>query len=221
MRKFVCSICGYIYEEEKGIPEAGIVAGTWWEALPDDWVCPLCGADKSMFKELVAEPEVKAPVAGAVVSETEALQAMEKSIICSNLALSCEKQRMLSQAEAFQKLAQVFRQQAGSLPQADWQELAKLAKQATGELYPQAESLAKELGRRGSWRALSWTGRAALKLDILVQQQAAGKLSLAPEEDVFVCSICGYIHIGTEPPERCPVCNVPALKFVKVEGRNA
>ena len=221
MRKFVCSICGYIYEEEKGVPEAGIVAGTWWEALPDDWVCPLCGANKSMFKEIVAEPEAESPVAEPTISLEDALVAMEKSIICSNLALSCEKQRMLPQAEGFQKLAEAFRKQAGRLPQTDWQSLSALAKQAAGELYPQAESAAQELDRRGAWRALSWTGRAAMKLDFLVQQQAAGKQVVGPGEDVFVCSICGYIHIGTEPPERCPVCNVPAFKFVKVEGRSA
>ena len=221
MRKFVCSICGYIYEEEKGIPEAGIVAGTWWEALPDDWVCPLCGADKSMFKELTAEPDACSVAEEVVVSKEAALKAMEKSIICSNMALSCEKQRMLKQGEQFKLLAEACRKQAGSLAQADWDREALLSKQAVKELYPEAEAAAKTIGDRGALRAITWTGRAAMKLDILVQQQAAGKLKIAPQEDVYVCSICGYIHIGTEPPERCPVCNVPALKFVKVEGRDA
>ncbi len=51
MKKYVCSICGYVYDEEAGDPENGIEPGTKWEDLPDDWVCPLCGAGKDMFEE--------------------------------------------------------------------------------------------------------------------------------------------------------------------------
>lgn len=51
MKKYVCTVCGYIYDEAKGIPESGIVAGTTWEQLPQDWGCPLCGASRSEFKE--------------------------------------------------------------------------------------------------------------------------------------------------------------------------
>jgi rubredoxin len=51
MKKYVCMICDYIYDEAIGIPDARIAPGTKWEELPDDWVCPLCGAAKSEFKE--------------------------------------------------------------------------------------------------------------------------------------------------------------------------
>ena len=51
MNKYVCSICGYVYDEEAGDPENGIEPGTKWEDLPDDWACPLCGAGKDMFEE--------------------------------------------------------------------------------------------------------------------------------------------------------------------------
>lgn len=51
MKKYVCSICGYVYDEEAGDPENGIEPGTKWEDLPDDWACPLCGAGKEMFEE--------------------------------------------------------------------------------------------------------------------------------------------------------------------------
>ena len=53
MKKYVCSICGYIYDPEKGDPDNGIAPGTKFEDLPDDWVCPLCGAGKDEF-----EPEI-------------------------------------------------------------------------------------------------------------------------------------------------------------------
>ncbi len=52
MKKFECSVCGYIYDPEVGDPESGIAPGTLFKDLPEDWVCPVCGADKSMFEEL-------------------------------------------------------------------------------------------------------------------------------------------------------------------------
>lgn len=47
--KYVCSLCGYVYDEAEGIPEEGIPAGTKFEDLPEDWVCPVCGATKDDF----------------------------------------------------------------------------------------------------------------------------------------------------------------------------
>ena len=49
--KYVCDICGWEYDEELGDPENGIAPGTKFEYLPDDFVCPLCGADKSSFSK--------------------------------------------------------------------------------------------------------------------------------------------------------------------------
>jgi flavin reductase (DIM6/NTAB) family NADH-FMN oxidoreductase RutF/rubredoxin len=49
MDKYVCDVCGYVYDPEKGDPENGIKPGTKFEDLPDDWVCPVCGADKDSF----------------------------------------------------------------------------------------------------------------------------------------------------------------------------
>jgi len=45
-----CQLCHYTYESEKGDPISGIAAGTRFEALPEDWTCPICGADKSLFE---------------------------------------------------------------------------------------------------------------------------------------------------------------------------
>ena len=49
MAKYVCDLCGYEYDPAKGDPDAGIPAGTSFENLPADWVCPLCGAGKGDF----------------------------------------------------------------------------------------------------------------------------------------------------------------------------
>lgn len=51
MKKYVCSICGYVYDEADGIPDDGIAPGTRWEDLPEEWVCPLCGAGKDEFTQ--------------------------------------------------------------------------------------------------------------------------------------------------------------------------
>ncbi|HQN64882.1 MAG TPA: rubredoxin [Methylophilus sp.] len=49
MKTWVCSVCGFIYEEEKGWPSDGIPPGTRWEDVPEDWNCPECGVSKSAF----------------------------------------------------------------------------------------------------------------------------------------------------------------------------
>ncbi len=50
MDKYVCSVCGYVYEPELGDPENGIAPGTAFEDLPDNWTCPICDAEKDMFE---------------------------------------------------------------------------------------------------------------------------------------------------------------------------
>ena len=44
--KYVCNVCGWVYDEELGAPDMGIAPGTKWEDLPDDFECALCGVDK-------------------------------------------------------------------------------------------------------------------------------------------------------------------------------
>ena len=53
MQKYFCNPCGYTYDPEKGDPEHGIAPGTAFEDLPDDWCCPLCGVNKSMFQPCI------------------------------------------------------------------------------------------------------------------------------------------------------------------------
>jgi rubredoxin len=51
MQKWVCTVCGYVYDPSKGDPENGVAAGTPFEKLPADWVCPVCGASKEDFEK--------------------------------------------------------------------------------------------------------------------------------------------------------------------------
>lgn len=50
MKKWICVVCGWVYDEAKGLPEEGIAAGTKWEDIPEDWLCPECGVGKDEFK---------------------------------------------------------------------------------------------------------------------------------------------------------------------------
>jgi rubredoxin len=52
MDRWECLVCGYVYDPAEGDPDNGVEPGTPFEALPDDWVCPDCGAGKDMFEKM-------------------------------------------------------------------------------------------------------------------------------------------------------------------------
>jgi rubredoxin len=51
MDKWVCTICGYVYDPVAGDPDNGVDPGTTWENVPNDWICPICGASKDDFEK--------------------------------------------------------------------------------------------------------------------------------------------------------------------------
>ena len=53
MKRYVCDVCGYVYDEAQGDPDNGIAPGTRFADLPEDYVCPLCGVGKDQFEEVV------------------------------------------------------------------------------------------------------------------------------------------------------------------------
>ncbi|MBI5701389.1 rubredoxin [Candidatus Saganbacteria bacterium] len=54
MPKYICKVCGYVYDPAKGDPDSGVKSGTAFESLPTSWVCPVCGAPKTEFEHLPA-----------------------------------------------------------------------------------------------------------------------------------------------------------------------
>jgi len=50
MPKYVCQVCGYVYDPALGDPDSGVAPGTAFSDVPDDWVCPVCGAAKDSFE---------------------------------------------------------------------------------------------------------------------------------------------------------------------------
>ena len=51
MDKYVCDICGYVYDPAEGDPDNGVAPGTAWESVPESWVCTLCGVGKEHFSK--------------------------------------------------------------------------------------------------------------------------------------------------------------------------
>jgi rubredoxin len=51
MKRYRCSVCGYVYDPQEGDPDGGIIPGTLFENIPDNWTCPVCGVSKTEFLE--------------------------------------------------------------------------------------------------------------------------------------------------------------------------
>ncbi len=90
MSKYVCSICGYIYDEAAGIPDESIAPGTKWDDVPSDWVCPLCGAVKDAFNMEAAKEKTIAPTAPINNDDDGELSFGQLSALFSNIARSSE-----------------------------------------------------------------------------------------------------------------------------------
>ena len=217
MKQYVCSICSYTYDEARGLPEAGIAPGTKWEDLPEDWKCPLCGADKSQFREKTEQTKPTATPDKPHVEKE--LSAMEMSIICSNLARGCEKQYLPQQAEDFRKLATFFRSKAEPVQEPSVKKLLELIENDLSVGYPYGNAVAAEKPDRGALRCQVWSEKVTRMLDSLLKRYEAEGDKMLANTGVWVCTVCGFVYVGDVAPELCPVCKVPSWKFEKVEGR--
>ena len=218
MKKYVCSVCGYVYEEAKGLPDSGIPAGTLWDKLPQTWVCPLCAAGKEAFREQgAAASGVAAPPEAPEVEQE--LTPMEMSIICSNLARGCEKQYLPREAEQFALLADYFRSKAAPRSGPSPEQILRLVEEDLEKRYPYANAAAGQEGDRGALRALVWSEKVTNMLKSLLERYVREGEAMLEHTGVYVCTICGFLYVGDAPPELCPVCKVPSWKFEKVEGR--
>ncbi len=217
MKQYICSICSYTYDEEKGIPKSGIAPETSWEDLPDGWKCPLCGADKSQFREKIEQ--VKPASTWKKPHVERELSAMEMSVICSNLAQGCEKQYLPQQAEDFRELAAFFKAEAEPVQDATTQKLLELIENDLSVGYPYGNAISAEKSDRGALRCQAWSEKVTrMHQSLLTRYEAEGDRMLE-NTGVWVCTVCGFVYVGDTAPEKCPVCKVPSWKFEKMEGR--
>ncbi|MEG1593818.1 MAG: rubredoxin [Oscillibacter sp.] len=220
MKQYRCSVCGFVYEEAKGIPAAGIAPGTKWEDLPANWTCPLCGAAKSEFEEQGAAAPAKKPVAVAEISaEDKELSALELSALCSNLARGCEKQYKSEDAALFTELSAYFKATSAPVAEPEIGKLLALVEQDLDGGFPAANAVSGAAKDRGALRALVWSEKVSRILKSLLTRYENEGEAMLDHTGVFVCTICGFVFIGDNPPVLCPVCKVPSWKFEKIEGR--
>ena len=210
--KYVCQVCGYIYDEEREkIP---------FSNLPDEWKCPLCGAAKSDFapeqRKGPLKKEELAPI--PLEDDLRELSAGQMAALCSNLARGCEKQYKSEEAELFGRLADYF---AAAAPEADDASVHNLADALMTDIenYAGIRAVADANKDRGAARVCVWGEKVTRMLSSLVNRYLNEGEKLLEGTSIWVCTTCGFVYIGDNPPELCPVCKVPAWKFEKVEGR--
>ena len=223
MVKYVCSVCGFIYDEAKGIPDAGMAAGTRWEDLPEDWVCPLCGATKFEFEKQgeLKMPPKKEPISFIESSvDMQELSPLEISALCTNLARGCEKQYKSKEAALFTALAGYFKDTSLPAKNPEYNQLIALIEKDLEQGFTNANAIASDSKDRGALRALVWSEKVTRILKSLLTRYQKEGDAMLENTGVYVCTICGFVYIGDTPPEVCPVCKVPNWKFEKVEGRS-
>ena len=209
--KYVCQICGYVYDDAKEkVP---------FEELPDDWKCPLCGAAKSDFKPEANGDEKKVVTAiEPMDADLEKLSAGQLAALCSNLARGCEKQYKQEEADLFKQLADYFTAVVPAVNDASVEKLAKEL-QTDADNYAAVRATADANADRGAARVCVWGEKVTRMLSSLVNRYLNEGEAMLKDTNIWVCTTCGFVYIGDTPPELCPVCKVPDWKFEKIEGR--
>ena len=209
--KYICQICGYVYDDAKEkVPFA---------ELPDDWKCPLCGAAKSDFKPEANGDEKKVVTAiEPMEADLEKLSAGQLAALCSNLARGCEKQYKQEEADLFKQLADYFTAVVPAVNDASVEKLAKEL-QTDAENYADVRATADANADRGAARICVWGEKVTRMLSLLVNRYLNEGEAMLKDTNIWVCTTCGFVYIGDTPPELCPVCKVPDWKFEKIEGR--
>lgn len=208
--KYVCQICGYVYDETREKAP--------FEQLPADWKCPLCGAAKTDFKPEAPGGEKVKSAAAPIEADLVELSAGQLAALCSNLARGCEKQYKEEEAGLFRELAEYF---TAAVPPVSDPTVEKLAAdlREDAENYAGVRATVDADGDRGAARVCVWGEKVTRMLSSLVNRYLTEGERMLEGTSIWVCSVCGFVYIGDQAPELCPVCKVPAWKFEKVEGR--
>lgn len=209
LMKYVCQICGYVYDEAlEKVP---------FKDLPATWRCPWCGAGKSDFKAMQEESEEKVLSKIQKEEDLERLSTGQMAALCSNLARGCEKQYKEEEAALFTQLASYF---SAISPEVKDATVEKISEELQEDLkaYPSLRATADAAEDRGAARVCVWGEKATRMLSSLLNRYQEEGEKMFENQEIWVCSICGFVYLGNEPPNICPVCKVPAFKFMKIEG---
>ena len=210
MKKYRCTICGYIYDEAKEKVK--------FSDLPDDWKCPLCGAPKSLFEEVKEEKaEIKKESKVEVIEEDDDLRELsnyEISLICSNLARGCEKQYLEEEKDLFVELSKHYEElesdKTGSLD-----DVLDMVNSDIND-FSEAMEVFSKYDDRGAKRVVNWASKSTNIMKVVIDTYKEKGIDYIKNTKIWVCDICGFVYIGDNPPKVCPVCRVPSLKILEV-----
>lgn len=221
--KYVCTICGYVYDDAKNpVP---------FEQLPEDWTCPLCGAPKSAFEKVddgektekkaqpAPAPEKKRETVRENDEELVRLTPGELSALFSNLERGCEKQYQEEAMNCFHEIASYFESVTPEETDLDLKHLADLIREDLDTNYAALVSAAKDAGDRGTLRVTTWGEKVTRMAAGLLNRYFTQGEDFLKNTGLYVCTVCGFLYVGDNPPELCPVCKVPSWKFEKIDGR--
>lgn len=220
MGKYVCVICGYIYDEAAGDPENGVNSGTLWADVPEYWTCPICGTGKVDFQEEKSSstpPGKVAKVVEGLPGGVRDLSVGELSALFSNLSKGCEKQYRVEEAGLFQELAAYYQQHNVTDKEGSLKDLVELNKADIDMNFVRGKTVAEENHDRGGLRAMVWGDKVSRMLSGHLSKYAAQGTNPLENTRAFVCEICGFIFVGDELPEVCPVCKVPNYKMTEIK----
>ena len=224
--RYRCGVCGYIYDEEK--------EGVKFADLPDDWQCPVCGEGKEGFEPVEEDdgPSATSPSQPATASQPQAtdapaissweseelheLTAGQLSALCSNLQRGCGVQQLTREAEHFGQIAGYFESRTVT---EDNDGVASILGMINSDLmdYGDAKATAALMEDRGALRVLTWSEKVTLIMRTILERYQKDP-SFLDHTGVYVCDICGFIYIGDDPPEFCPVCKVPGHMILRIQG---
>ncbi|NMP37215.1 MAG: rubredoxin [Clostridiales bacterium] len=214
MSKYVCQICGYVYDED--------TEKVKFDDLPADWTCPLCGAPKDMFKKAEdkpAEPEKKPASVKPITEEQDEMRELtdgELAAVFSNLARGCEKQYKAEEAKLYAELASYCTAKVNVPENADFAALLGKINENLADEFVTAKNDAENGSDRGAKRVLTWSEKVTrITASILSRYEKEGN-SMIENTKIWVCDICGFIFIGDVPPAVCPICKVPSFKILEV-----
>jgi len=221
MTKYKCTICGYVYDEAIGDPDSGIAPGTKWEDIDDDWSCPLCGASKCDFvliDDTLSKP-VKASASSVVEFDGEnaddmaELSVYELGVLCSSMSKACSKQYLNDESQAFKDLSRYFLQKGKSTNVERIETLLPLINDDLNSDYPMCLQTAEACKDRGALRVSVWGEKVTRMLFSILNRFEKNGAGMLEKTNVFVCEACGFIYVGEEAPEICPVCKVPRTRI--------
>lgn len=208
MKKYECTICGYIYDDAK--------ESVKFEDLPDDWTCPICGAPKSVFKEITTETtETTNEEIEELDDDLKEMSNSEIAYICSNLAKACEKQYLEEEQKLFTELSKHYLNKEQDL-EGTLENVQDKVNEDIKE-FEKAMDIADKYQDKGAKRVITWSAKATNMMNVIISNYKEKGLDYLKNTKIWVCDICGFIYVGDIPPKVCPICKVPSFKILEVK----